>query len=138
MSISISVIEYIDMILFMIFPYYLLSVCIIFSDPTSNNNIGHVIASIFCLKNLVWVLPIVTEGVEQPYGLHLLVFTFLSELLPSSADVTYDLFLISCCSVAQSCLTLCDPMDWSTPGFPVLPYLLEFTQTHVYWVGDAI
>ena len=34
-------------------------------------------------------------------------------------------------SVAQSCLTLCDPMDCSMPGFPVLHYLLEFAQTHV-------
>ena len=34
-------------------------------------------------------------------------------------------------SVAQSCLTLCDPMDCSMPGFPVLHCLLEFTQTHV-------
>ena len=41
-------------------------------------------------------------------------------------------------SVAQSCLTLCDPMDCSTPGFPVFHYLLDFAQTHVYWVGDAI
>ena len=30
-----------------------------------------------------------------------------------------------CCSFAQSCLTLCDPMDCSTPGFPVLPHLPE-------------
>ena len=37
-----------------------------------------------------------------------------------------------CCSVAQSCLTLCDPMDCSTPGFPVLHHLLELTQTHVH------
>ena len=44
----------------------------------------------------------------------------------------------SCCSVAKSCLTLCDPMNCSTPGFPVLHYLQEFAQTHVYWVGDAI
>ena len=36
------------------------------------------------------------------------------------------------------CLTLCDPLDCSTPGFPVLQYLLEFAQTHVHWVGDAI
>ena len=43
-----------------------------------------------------------------------------------------------CCSVAQSCLTLCDPMDHSTPGFPVLHYLLELGQTHVHWGGDAI
>ena len=37
-----------------------------------------------------------------------------------------------CCSVAQSCSTLCHPMDCSTPGFPVLHYLLEFAQTHVH------
>ena len=41
-------------------------------------------------------------------------------------------------SVAQSCLTLCDPMDCSTPGLPVHHQLLEFTQTHVHRVGDAI
>ena len=41
-------------------------------------------------------------------------------------------------SVAQSCLTLCDPMDCSTPGLPVHHQLLEFTQTHVHWVSDAI
>ena len=42
------------------------------------------------------------------------------------------------CSVAQSCLTLCYPMDCSMPGFPVLHYLLEFIQTHVHLVNDAI
>ena len=36
-------------------------------------------------------------------------------------------------SVAQLCPTLCDPMDWSTPGLPVHHRLLEFTQTHVHW-----
>jgi len=41
-------------------------------------------------------------------------------------------------SVAQLCLTLCDPIDCSTPGLPVRYYLLEFTQTHGHWVGDAI
>ena len=41
-------------------------------------------------------------------------------------------------SVAQSCLTLCDPMDCSMPGLPVHHQLLEFTQTHVHRVGDAI
>jgi len=43
-----------------------------------------------------------------------------------------------CCSVAKSCPTLCDPMDSSTPGFPVLHYLPEFAQIHVHWVSDAI
>ena len=41
-------------------------------------------------------------------------------------------------SVAQLCLTLCDPMNRSTPGLPVHHQLPEFTQTHVYWIGDAI
>ena len=41
-------------------------------------------------------------------------------------------------SVAQLCLTLCDPMNHSMPGLPVHHELPEFTQTHVHWVGDAI
>ena len=43
-----------------------------------------------------------------------------------------------CCSVAQSCPTLCNPLDCSTPGFPVLHHLLELAQTHVHWIGDVI
>ena len=46
--------------------------------------------------------------------------------------------LYSVSSVTQSCPTLCDPMDYSMPGFPVRHTLPEFTQTHVHWVGDAI
>ena len=41
-------------------------------------------------------------------------------------------------SVAQSRLTLCDPMDSSTPGLPVHHQLPDFTHTHVSWIGDAI
>ena len=41
-------------------------------------------------------------------------------------------------SVAQSCPTLCDPMDCSMPGLPVHHQFPEFTQTHVHWGGDAI
>ena len=41
-------------------------------------------------------------------------------------------------SVAQSCPTLCDPMNRSMPGLPVHHQLPEFTQTHVHVVGDAI
>ena len=41
-------------------------------------------------------------------------------------------------SVTQSCPAVCDPVDCSTPGLPVHHQLLEFTQTHVHWVGDAI
>ena len=45
---------------------------------------------------------------------------------------------ITCCSVAQSHWTLCDPLDCSTPGFPVLHHFLELAQTHVHQFGDAI
>ena len=41
-------------------------------------------------------------------------------------------------SVTQLCLTLCDPMDHSTPGLPVHHHLPELAQTHVHRVGDAI
>ena len=41
-------------------------------------------------------------------------------------------------SVSQSCLIICDPMDYSMPGFPVHHQLLELTQTHVHRVSDAI
>ena len=51
----------------------------------------------------------------------------------------YLLRFICCCpSVAKLCLTLYNPVDCSTPGFPVLYHLLEFAQTHVHWVGDAL
>ena len=43
----------------------------------------------------------------------------------------------SCCSVAKSCPTLCDPMDCSTPGFLALHYLPEFAQIHVPWAADT-
>ena len=41
-------------------------------------------------------------------------------------------------SVTQSYPILCNPMNRSTPGYPVHHQLLEFTQTHIHWVGDAI
>ena len=55
-------------------------------------------------------------------------------------DLEIGSFKRFCCfpSVPQSCLTLCDPIDWSTPCVPVLPYLLEFAQTHVHYVDHAI
>ena len=64
-------------------------------------------------------------------------------LLPSIfskvfSNESYVNLIIQFSSVAQSCPTLCDPMNRSMRGLPVHHQLLEFTQTHVYWVGDAI
>ena len=46
--------------------------------------------------------------------------------------------IICCNSVPKLGPTSCNPMNCSTQGFPVLHYLLEFSQTHVYWVGNVI
>ena len=46
--------------------------------------------------------------------------------------------LCCCCSATKSCPTPCDPMDCSSPGFPVFHYLSEFAQIHVHWVNDAL
>ena len=51
---------------------------------------------------------------------------------------SFSLSSVQFSSVAQSCPTLCDPMNHRTPGLPVHHQLLEFTQTHVHRVGDAI
>ena len=48
------------------------------------------------------------------------------------------IYFSCCCSIAQSYPTLCNPMDCSMPGFPILHHFLELAQTHVHWVGDAI
>ena len=63
------------------------------------------------------------------------MWTELSFRHQSCPQGTYRQF---CYSVAQSCLTLCDPMECSTPGFPVLHHLTEFAQTHVHWISNVI
>ena len=57
---------------------------------------------------------------------------------PQTASGCWNHSSVQFSSVSQSCLTLCDPMDCSTPGPPVHHQLLEFTRTHVHWVSDAI
>ena len=59
-----------------------------------------------------------------------------AEVYPQKQYLT--IINLSCCSVAQSCPTLCHPIDCSTPGFPVLHHLPELAQTHVHWVDDVI
>ena len=53
--------------------------------------------------------------------------------------VSQSMYMFSCgCSVTKLCPALHDPVDYSTPGFPVLHYLPKFVQTHVYWVWANI
>ena len=65
-----------------------------------------------------------------------MAMTCLKLSTPGVSCVTWKSFCC-CCSVAKSYLTLCDPTDYSMPSSSVLYGLLEFTQTHVYCIGDA-
>ena len=64
----------------------------------------------------------------------------VTESLCCTSEINTTLWstICCCCSDCQSYPTLCDPMNCSVPGFPVLCYLPEFDQTHVHWVDDAI
>ena len=69
------------------------------------------------------------------FGAHSFLFTLLLHLYSACHPL---FFCIQFSSVAQSCPTLCDPMNCSMPGLPVHHQLPESTQTRVQWVGDAI
>ena len=90
---------------------------LIVADPPSPENLLHLLTCSSCTINLIRLVP--SSKYQVPF------------LFPCCC-------CCCCCSVTKSCLTLCDPMDCSTPGFLVLHYLLEFAQTHVHWVNDAI
>ena len=62
----------------------------------------------------------------------------LSEVSHAEKDIYHMISLTSVSSVAQLCPTLCNPMDCSTPGFPVHHQLPELALTHIHQVGDAI
>ena len=82
------------------------------------------------------------------------VFMLCTNLMHISHFMNYFANKITCClylfytikmilsvqfsSVTQSCLTICNPLIYSTPCLPVHHQLPEFTQTHVHWLGDAI
>ena len=61
------------------------------------------------------------------------VMTLSRSVSPNSLDSRF----LCCCSVAKSCTSLCDHVNCSTPGFPVLPHLPELAQTHIHWVSNA-
>ena len=102
-------------------------------------------------NNCTWLLGV--HCMPDPVGSALHVLSHQSSQLPHELGVIMTLILQmnewklrkerwpaegGCCSFPQSCLTLCDPMDCSMPGFSALHHLQEFAQTHVHCVDDAI
>ena len=72
----------------------------------------------------------------QAYGWILLVLSWVRKTRKNFCMISFIWHSVH--SANHSCPILCDPMDCSTPGFPVHHQLPELTQTHVHWVGDAI
>ena len=71
-------------------------------------------------------------------GCPLLLPSIFPSIRVFSNDLALRISSVQFSSVPQSCPTLCDPTNRSTPGLPVHQQLPEFTQTHVHWVSDAI
>ena len=98
-------------------------------SPGQNTRMGS-------LSLLQWLFP--TQELNQ--GLlrcRQILYQLSYQGSPSEIRVTSQGKQEPSCSVTQPGLTLCDPVDCSTPGFPVLHHLSELAQTHVYWVGDT-
>ena len=77
----------------------------------------------------------------QPYGLSppgSSVYVISQARILAWIAIFFSIYVYQFSSVAQSCLTLCDPMDCSMPGFPVHHHLLELAQTHIHRVGDTV
>ena len=90
-----------------------------------------------CLSRFKFTLSLCCGSHPVNFLFHVFNFSSLKFLFGSIFCFLF-IFWIQFSSVAQSCLTLCDPMNCSTPGLPVHHQLPESTQTHVHWVGDAI
>ena len=91
----------------------------------------------YSLLDLVQQLTDLTAPSFHLIKVDLFLYSISRVLSPNqafSSSLTFSQFS----SVAQSCLTLCDPMNHSTPGLPVYHQLPEFTQTHVHRISDAI
>ena len=93
------------------------------SQPIDRKNTRRHTAYIFLLKTIV---------------IKILWYSICLSLVSLPQQNITDWVIYRFSSVAQSVVSLCDPMDCSMPGHPVHHQLLEFTQTHVHRVGDAI
>ena len=85
-------------------------------------------------RRLAW--PLCKDDTQIREAFHILLPP--PYLSPTSTSIIYSHLSVQFSSVVQSCPTLCNPMNHSTPGLPVHHQLPEFTQTHAHRVGDAL
>ena len=107
--------------------------CPTLCDPMDCSPPGSSVHGILQARMLEWVAMTLSTEYSQPrcWTCILCLLHWQSCSLPLVPPVQFS-------SIAQSCLTLCDPKDCRMPGFPVHHQHPEFTQTHVHQVGDAI
>ena len=124
--------------------------CLTLCDPVDCSLSGSTIYGIFQARVLECIAISFSRGSSRPRnrtrvshiaGRHFTVWATRDDLkwylkIIKALEIQWGSVQFS--SVTQSCPTLCDPMNRSTPGLPVHHHLPEFTQTHVHWVGDAI
>ena len=112
--------------------------CLILCNPMGCSPPGSHIHAIFQAKILEWFAISYSRGFSWPRDRipiscgSCIAGRFFTAGPPGKPDD------VGFSSVTQLCLTLCDPMDSSMPGFPVHHQLPEFSQTHVNWVSDVI
>ena len=105
------------------------------SCPTLYNPMDYTVHGILQPRILEWGAFPFSRGSSQPRSP-----TLQADSLPAEPQGKFLVIISSVqfSSVAQSCPTLCNPMNRRTPGLPVHHQLLQFTQTHVHRVSDAI
>ena len=117
----------------------LLQSCLTLCNPVDCSLPGSSVYGILQARILEWVAMPSSRGIFPTQGsnsslLHLMHWQVLPLLLmPPGKPPPWN-----CCSVAQSCLTLCNSVDCRAPGFPVLYHLPEIARTHIHWISDAI
>ena len=93
---------------------------------------------IFILLGYIWYTTVLVSDVQQSDSVIPVFNSSLLLMLCRTGCICCNWSINQFSSVTQSCPTLCDPMNLSTPGLPVHHQLPEFTQTHVHRVSDAI
>ena len=114
------------------------------NSPGKNTRVGShpLLQGIFSTSNQTWVSGVAcrffTIRATREVAPCLRIIFLILGVEWKIISLAYCMSSVQFNSVTQSCLTLCNPMECSTPGFSIRHQLPELAQTHVHWVGDAI